>query len=262
MKIFASSRLLKGRDIGDGLELVREVGYDGLEIWYERLVEMDDRQIEQIGKSGLELSLHAASRDLNLTSTNPAVREVAVEEVMKSIDYAARLEAGTVVVHPGRLSSSKDNPQNYFERQLSGLTEIAQYGLSKNCRVVVENMENTPYELVVSPGDLEILVREIGYDLIGICLDFAHATQVQKPRSFLGGGLKPFIDEIHLSNTTKESTHVPMDEGEVSLDLKSMSFMKGFEGPIVIEGYSPRRTSEEMLEAGVGFFKKNLTLEL
>lgn len=258
MKLFVSSRLLGPLKIGEGLELVREIGYEGVEVWYESLVNMDQRQVEDLRGSELELTIHAASRDLNLTSTNTAARETAFNETLKSIDYASTVGARKLVVHPGRLSSSKDEPGGYFERQVACLREIAMYAADKGCRAVVENMEDTPYEIVVSPADVKNLVEEIGYDRMGVCLDFAHAATSNMKATFLDEKLKGYVDEIHVSNTKPCSTHVPMDEGESNLGSDEISFAKDFKGPIVIEGYNPAKSSEEMLQAGIEFFEKNL----
>ena len=105
MKILASSVLMYAYKIQEILPLVKEWGYDGVEIWHFHLLQTHESPLEirHLAQDlELDLSLHSLSWDLNYTSRLSEVREASLVALEGGIRLAKTLGAHTVVVHPGR----------------------------------------------------------------------------------------------------------------------------------------------------------------
>ena len=248
MKIASSSRLFGRQSLHEGLDLLKHLGYEGVEIWYEQLIGAPKRSLAQIRNSGLSVYLHAATWDLNLTSINPNIAKTSLDEVSRSIDLADDLGATTVVVHPGRKSSSKDDPLAYWDRQVEILKFLARYAAKSKVSLAIENMEARARELVVYPKDILRLLKACPQEELGLCLDIAHAATTGNIDAFLKSRLLERVIHLHVSNSTEGQTHTPLWVGMSHVKDGFKSFLTYFEGALVIEGYNPKVDPALVLE--------------
>jgi len=248
VKIASSSRLLGRRSLLESLDLFKDLGYEGVEIWYEQLIGAPKRSLAYIRNSDLSVYLHAATRDLNLTSINPNIRKTSLDEVRRSIDLANDLGATTVVVHPGRKSSSKDEPLAYWDRQIEVLESLVQYAKQGKAKLAIENMEARACELVVYPKDVLKLMEAFPQEELGLCLDIAHAATTGNIDPFLKPRLLERVIHLHISNSTEGQTHTPLWVGMSHVKDGFKDFLVCFEGALVIEGYNPKEDPVSVLE--------------
>lgn len=104
MKIAASTTTTRELPLLETLGIVRDLGYDALEIWAEHLWEQGvdpGRLGAETAARGLALSVHGPTRDLNVTSANPGIRAESQRQYFAALDDAAALQASVVVFHPG-----------------------------------------------------------------------------------------------------------------------------------------------------------------
>ena len=249
MSIAASSRLLGDIGLPEGVRLLRALGYEGLELWHEWLMVADQAAIEALREADFRTYVHAASRDINLTSSNPRIARASLTEVRQSIDLAERVNAGIVVVHPGRCSSSKGNRSAHWSALLEVMARLIRYAARRHVRLVVENMEARPRELVVSAAETRKLLDSFAPGELDLCLDVAHASTTGHIGEFLEPGIVERTAHVHLSNSAPGETHTPLWSGSNHvLHSGLLPFLQAFEGAIVIEGYDPSRDTQSLLK--------------
>jgi len=121
--IVLSSRLLWSLPVAEAAEAAATLGFQGLEIWTEHLWrEGSPSELkEQLARLPLRYFLHAPFMDLNLCSRNARVAQLSLAEQLRALELARDLKIRLVVVHPGRCSSSKDSPEEYWPPLLEAL---------------------------------------------------------------------------------------------------------------------------------------------
>jgi sugar phosphate isomerase/epimerase len=244
MKIFASSRLFGSLPLAAGISLASTLGYDGVELWYDQCYDVAISTLRDCGFIG---SIHAATRDINLTSVNPAIANVSLREVFRSIDLAVAVGAPLVVVHPGRTSSRRDASSDFRKALLGTLCQITQYAAERAITVAVENMEVRPRELITTAEETEALLKLLPEPSLGLCLDVPHAASATGVDSFLVSPLVERIIHAHISNSTSERMHVPLWQGEEQMTTNLRSFLCQADIAIVIEGEDSSVDSHQLL---------------
>jgi len=173
--------------------------------------------------------------DLNPCSRNPRVAKLSLTEQLKALELARGLGIDLVVVHPGRCSSSKDPPEEYWPALLESLGLLARRARGFGITLAVENMEPRPKEILVRPIDLERLFGEISS--LGLCLDLAHAAvgglgMVEEFLARLGSRIR----HVHISNVGDGKVHLPLDKGRLPLTPAALDFLREFRGALTLEG--------------------------
>jgi len=232
-----SSRLLWSHPVGKAAEIASDLGFQGLELWTEHLWrEGPSSPLEgELARLPLRYFLHGPFMDLNPCSRNPRVAKLSLTEQLKALELARGLGVDLVVVHPGRCSSSKDSPEEYWPALLDSLGLLARRARKLGITLAVENMEPRPKEILVRPIDLERLFGEIP-DL-GLCLDLAHAAvggfgMVDEFLTRLGSRIR----HVHISNVGDGKVHLPLDKGRLPLTPAALDFLRGFLGALTLEG--------------------------
>jgi sugar phosphate isomerase/epimerase len=94
MQVALSSLLFKSHPLAKVIGLARDQGISWLEVWTEHLWRDNNGQLlQQLRRSGLELSVHGPIGDLNVTSSNDGIRQESVRQVLKGIEEAAEMGA-------------------------------------------------------------------------------------------------------------------------------------------------------------------------
>jgi sugar phosphate isomerase/epimerase len=245
-----ATRLLWHAGVLGALEQIQQAGFGAAEIWASHLSETRilAKQVKaHANKLGLRLSLHAPSYDLNPLSSNSEVRSLSRRLVLDSLEVAAELEAKTVVVHPGALSSSTDNPEDYWGRLEEYAVQLDAKAAHLGLTVAIEAMEKKKLQFVTSIQSLERLaglLETVAATHVGVCLDIAHAGTIGDPMEFLAR--VPRVVHAHLSDTSEEKTHALLGEGRLDLQNILPALHKKLEntnGLIAIEG---RLASDEL----------------
>ena len=226
------------------LEGIARHGFGAAEVWAQHLWESRADVSKVAGKAtqlGLALSLHAPSYDLNPLSSNAEIRRISRTQVLDSLETADAIGARSVVVHPGQLSSSTDDVEEYWEHLEDWVGLLNDKAASLDVSVALEGMERKRLQFVTGIAALERLAgicTALNATHVSLALDIAHAGTLGEPREFLER--VPRITHAHLSDTSDEKTHALLGEGRLELDQIIPALLTRIEatphGLIAIEG--------------------------
>ncbi|MDE5413993.1 sugar phosphate isomerase/epimerase family protein [Alkalihalobacterium chitinilyticum] len=241
MKCYASTTLMWGKTIDEISLKAKSLGLAGIEIWAEQAwyYKMTDRDIRRALKQHqLDATFHAASWDLNLCSLNAGIRKQSIEEIIRSIDFAASIGTKNITVHPGKRTLTNDWNSWHFDclqHSLDTLEEVAKtYGVILS----VELMEPVKKEFVTSPTMLNQIVAgrsssiQTTFDVAHVSFNKDLITTHQEVDR---------MNKIHLSDTSASQYHVALGQGILKL-IPYIEFIQSSKLPIILEGYD---TSEE-----------------
>jgi sugar phosphate isomerase/epimerase len=164
-----STMWAQGRDLGDFVAAVRRMGFGGIEINYT--VEPPGLDELLTNGDGAYPSFHSPvprvkasdgrwSDELNLASPDEEERRQAVAAALTTLDWAAKVGAGRVVVHLGGVGNQM-LPAERQLRQLFDLGQINTYGgelLRADCRR--QRAEAAPAHLAAAKASLHELADQ------------------------------------------------------------------------------------------------------
>lgn len=246
MILLGASTLLFDYKLAEVIPMMRDLGYDGVEIWHFHL----ERTREDIGKlSRLAeqyealITVHALSWDLNYCSRLPDIREASLQALQKSIALSRDLGAKTVVVHPGRIIVPNDIPEANWPLLIEGTQKLVDYAESVDVTLSLEVMEHIPREFFIQPQDATYILEHITSPSFNITFDAAHVPYNIGLIDYFQA--MPRVGHIHLSDCSKTKYHLPLGEGTRELDqfLQHLNNIK-CTLPIVIEGLEFERTPQ------------------
>ncbi len=247
MKIGISTKVLKQFPLEKTVKHLADAGYEIIEIWIEQIwrdVKDLNRFKGVIKELPAEFTLHGPTEDLNISSTNKSIRDVSVDEYCKSIETAVELEIGSITIHPGRVTSMKDKPEETWKLMMEGLARIIRKAETDHVDLNLENMEKRAKETVISPEHLNKILKTFNSDYLGVTLDTAHAatTGEYSPDDFLER-VSP-IRNIHVSDSDSGIIHLPLGWGSEPLKDVFTSLKNHNCTGFVIEGLVPGREEE------------------
>ena len=243
MNPFLSSRVLWLESLAAAARKAYRLGYQGLEIWTEHAwrsgsVSQLRRELKRVP---LRYALHGPFMDLNICSRNPRVAKLSFEEYVRALSLARAVGASTVVIHPGRLSSQKDDPEEYWPDLIEVVARLARQAASWGLVLAVENMEPRPRELVATPEDILRLLGSVGGGTVQMCLDLAHAGL--KGANMVNAFIRlcrHIISHIHISNVAEGRAHLPLNSGKSPVTPYALRFLHDeFFGVVTVEGATP-----------------------
>jgi len=250
MEFYISSNVLSEISLKNVIKIFGEQGVTGIEIWVEHLwrEESSTRELKALmDELNLKRTLHAPSRDINLISSNPGIREESFKQTMEALDIAARLDITMVTIHPGHLSSTKDRKADFFPLQVTLFEKIGKRARELGIRIGIEVMEKKPRETIIEPEDLFPIFDALENDFIGSTIDIAHAathwkvpfeteTLTDKILEYIHRAKRVF--HLHLSNFDETHVHLPLMRGKFDL-LPVLKGIGAYGGVIAIEGFVP-----------------------
>lgn len=239
-----STTLLWGYNVPEALGIAASLGYTGAEVWAEHAWTHGDATSDirtQSQDLGLHLTVHSASWDLNLTARNEAIRRTSVEQVIRSIDFAAEVGATMITVHPGRATLHGKHLEWHWERQVESFRLLAEEGAARGVQINVELMEPIKKEFFIEPEDVNRLLAAVGHPNLGVTFDIAHVPLDRQPDQLLRALHR--VDEIHISDSTQQKLHVPLGKGEIDF-IPVLQLIAEIGAPVTIEGYETRRTQD------------------
>lgn len=256
MDFGASTLFLRERSVLETLNVISRAGYAAAEVWIDHLrwtSEMPTEIARYARLLGLELSVHAAMYDLNLTSSNVDIRTESLRQIEASIRMTAELGARVVVVHPGRLSSSRDNPEAVWACLVEVVQQIDEWATAYGVVVGLEMMERRHKEIFVTPEDAGRLMAH-NWRSVGLTVDIAHLNTFGDPVKLLDAIDPDWIAHVHLSDNADHTTHLPLGWGEVDLSGALAALHTGYDGLVNLEGYVSGR-GEEVLHANLNYLR-------
>ena len=198
--------------VAEALRIIRQCGFHAAEIWMEHLWKSSESpgEIGSLSKGlGLALSLHAASYDVNIASANPGIRRESLHQIEESLHVAAEMSAEPVVVHAGRLSSSRGDTEEYWRLLTEAFDFLERAAARGGSKIAIEVMEKRSKEQFVGPADIHRLMNKKRSHL-GLTVDLAHIQTVMDHEQFFSQIKDEWILHAHLSDFSPEVTHLPL----------------------------------------------------
>jgi sugar phosphate isomerase/epimerase len=249
-----SSDVVRHLPVQDAIQLISHTGYDAVELWMghvtaSSLSTADIRGLLQ--EHQLSYQIHADVRDINLTSINPGIQKESVKQTLKTIEFARELGADLITVHPGRLSSSKDRPEDLWDLQVDVFKEIAAYAEQFEVKIGLENMEKRPKEFVMTYDVVDHLIREVNSPYLGMTLDLAHCHSLGEVTEFVQSVQVPIFN-VHISQASKKKMHLPFDtKQEDAIDFEPVLplLYEKYDGVLINESFQHGKEIETLKNA-------------
>ena len=256
MQVAISSLLFKSFNLAEVIDLARDRGISWVEVWTEHFWRDDDgRMFERLQKSGLNISVHGPTGDINITSSNDGIRNESLKQVLQAIEEAAKMAARVVTIHPGYLTGRQDQPDSILDLQIEAFTQIANRGKELGILIAMETMEKKAKEVVISPELANDIIDAVNMKNFGITFDISHAHTVMDVVEFIRTLRR--IVHIHISDTKAGKVHVQMGEGEIAFGPVLRALKEKYDGALVIEGWNPK-DEIGMVDRSTSFLRRQL----
>jgi len=187
--------------IRDGLQMCKEIGYQGLEILLTETGELtmnagraEYTAIRQMSEAaGVELIGICGAG--SLTEDDPAVTAQSKAQVRKMLEAAQALGIDTILITGGGVSPSVAYDAAY-ERLLSALLELRPDAERRGVNLTLENVWN---KLLLSPLEFRDLLDTVGSSNVGCYFDTGNVMLTGYPEQWIRI-LGPRIKKIHFKD--------------------------------------------------------------
>jgi sugar phosphate isomerase/epimerase len=210
-------------------------------------------KLAALRSDGVEFTVHAPFRDLNIASLNPGAYEAARADMMSALRIADRVGATVLNVHPGIHGYF---PEQYWgqmkKAELAVFEELSDFGGPRGIRVVAENLiqTNVHFEDTWTLDGVIRLHDEWRAELKGVCLDTGHANQAGLDVADAVRRLGPRVKHLHLQDNHGGpiDEHLPIGQGIIDWDAVFAALDEvGFEGFGVFE-FGPAENQRAAVE--------------
>lgn len=192
------------------IDLAKEHEFEMIEILGEDPFYMKDHF--EFKDCGLDIRIHAATVDINIASINRGIREESVRQMIFCGEYAEKIGAKTITVHPGKIGRNEPRLRKMaLEMAVESVGKIMD---STNVEISVENMPVRQSFLANKVEELEMIQEETGCSLT---IDTGHGNTCNNLEEMLS--LKN-ISYCHLNdNDGVKDQHITLGEGTLDLNL-------------------------------------------
>jgi len=199
-----------GVSFEDGLNLVKNAGYEGIELWLGEKpwfqMKSGDAELRalfgKIRDAGLEVSdvANALDWDENISSRDPVKREAAFRHIERQMEAAQIFGCDAILVVAGVVES--DTPYNeVYQRCVDGLQKLGSIAAKAKVKIGAENC-CSEQKFLLSPREFQTFLNEVNNPWVGIHLDVGniHDTGFAEQWIEMHG---PRITRIHLKDVMK-----------------------------------------------------------
>ena len=230
MKIGASTLAGLHTDLNIILEFIENLGLEYAELVHQFPHENIDLDI--LESYNLKYSIHSPFMDVNIASLQEKSRINSIAQIKSSIDLANKIDAETVVVHPGLMPFlARPFEDNVYEAADASIIELGNYGKDLGVTAAIENMPTFEGMIYQDMERLDMLLQE---NEMFMTLDIGHANHVgYSPDEMYFDSIK----HVHAhDNFGDDDSHLALGEG--SIDLKNIINTlenKNYDGIYIIE---------------------------
>lgn len=200
----------KGMSFEDGLKLVKQSGYEGVELWLgaRSWFQMNTtdaalRELQtKIQDAGLEVSdiANTLDWDENISDRDPAKREAAVRHIKRQIEACHIFHTDAILVVAGVVR--EDNPYNeVYARCLHTLQQLGEFAVKAKVKIGSENC-CSEQKFLLSPREFDSFLKEVNNPWVGIHLDVGNIHDTGFAEQWIEI-LGPRITRIHMKDVLK-----------------------------------------------------------
>lgn len=231
MKIGASTLAGIEYNLEKTLEFIEDLGLDYAELVHQFPCENIDAEV--LENFNLKYSIHAPFIDVNIASVQTESRLNSIQQIKSSIDLANKIDADSVVIHPGLATFL---PNKYFRKEVIGFAEqsMIELGAYGDELGVMTTFENMPSFEAMLYDNMEELNEFLSSNGLYMALDIGHANH-----SGYGADEMYFdsIKHIHIhDNFGDDDAHLTLGEGSIDLNHIVNTLEKNnYDGIYIIE---------------------------
>lgn len=234
--------ILGNEEVEDSFRRLKKYGYDGIEFAAEPYTLNAEEMTELLKKYDMRCTslcgIFPEERDLS-ASDHAAVGK-AVQYLLDSIDWAARVGAPYIIVVPspvGRTAPTEDVPyQQAWDNAVKNVRMAADHAQKKGVRLVIEAINRYETYLVNTISKAYRFVQEVNHPAVGVLADLFHMSLEE---NHMGQSLRmvaPCLWHVHIADNTREAAGMgTTDFKEVLRVLREI----GYEGALTME-FMPR----------------------
>ncbi|WP_180541924.1 sugar phosphate isomerase/epimerase family protein [Nevskia soli] len=193
-----------------GLELIRNAGFDGVELWLgaKPWFQMTTTDAElrvlaaRVRDAGLSVSNVSNTLDWNenVSARDPRLREAAVRHIERQLEAARIFQTDAILIVAGVVTS--ENPYNeVYARTVDAMQQLAPKAAAAKVRIGVENC-CSEQRFLLSAREFALFLDDVNSPWVGIHLDVGniHDTGFAEQWIEIHG---PRITRIHLKDVLR-----------------------------------------------------------
>jgi sugar phosphate isomerase/epimerase len=184
--------------------------------------------------------VHGPIWELYTASIYPEIRHLAVDMVKRAIDFAVKIEAVHITLHPGLRRWPDVWPQletAALNAQLASFEELCNYATRSGVLVGIENMPRSKDQFggYVDFSELERVLDALPD--VGVTLDVGHVQTAGLDPGTVIHHLGERINHLHVhDNWGEHDEHLPVGDGEIAwAPLCEALVTTGYQGVLEIE---------------------------
>lgn len=204
---------LPGASVRDKFELVKKIGFEGLEIQAPGEVDIKEAvaasQTTGIKIHGVIDSQHWKTR---MSDPDEKVRAEAVEILKGAIRAAKEVGADTVLLVPGKVADPKnENWDQVWERSQAGVRECLPLAAENKIVIGIETVWN---DFITKPEHLVRYIDEIGSPYVGAYFDCSNMLKYGVPSAEWIRKLGKRLVKFDFKGYSHEKKWCPIGEGD------------------------------------------------
>ncbi|MBE7063276.1 MAG: sugar phosphate isomerase/epimerase [Ruminococcaceae bacterium] len=255
-----STKVLRDYRLEEAISIAGKWGYDAIEIWIDDFVSSGltpNQIIELTDSNNLKRTVHLRTDDLNICSFNEGIRKESVKQAKEGVFIASQIKASEATLHPGRKTSKTHSVDDAWTVQIQSIREIAERAKKCNLTLCVEGMEKVSGEFILTPQDLSQVVEKCQNGALGVTIDVSHLQTIGDALNILNKCMNLPIHNVHVSQTTLTSLHLPLYLNEGDINYRSIfSILQTFYNKaVIVEGYK-KNIGMEIAEQSIKWYKE------
>lgn len=205
----------QGNSIKEKLELIKSLGFDGVEFDSPSDVNRDEAAAAAketgIVIHGVIDSVHWKDR---LSSPDAAIREKGLAALKTAIDDAAFYGATTVLLVPGRVSDKPEDDETFekcWSRSQDEIRKVIPQAKEKNVKIAIEVVWNN---FITKPEQLVKYVDEFNDPIVGAYFDISNMIKYGVPPADWIRALGPRMLKFDFKGYSNEKKWVDIGDGD------------------------------------------------
>ncbi|MBQ6099661.1 MAG: sugar phosphate isomerase/epimerase [Methanobrevibacter sp.] len=231
MKIGASTLAGIENTLEETLEFIENLGIEYAELVHQFPTENID--IDILETYNLKYSIHTPFMDVNIAALQDKSRLNSISQIKDSIDFANKINAEAVVVHPGLASflAKKYFLDKVYSIANDSIKEIGEYGHDLGVLTTIENMPTFDAMIYQDMKKLDDLLVSLD---MAMTLDIGHANHAGYTADEM---YFDSIKHIHAhDNFGDDDAHLTLGEGSIELNTIINNLEKNnYDGIYIIE---------------------------
>jgi fructoselysine 3-epimerase len=228
MKTSLSSFLYFNYTLGDAIDRMAAMGYDGIDIWggrphaYRRDLSAQEISAlqDRLKRSGLGVAslIPAQFRyPTSLCSSSETIRRDSVAYIQDSMETAVALGAPVVSVCPGHTVHGQ-GVEDGWKRLAESLDAVCRFAAQRGLKVALEPADRYETDLVQTTAEAMRMIKEVGHANLGVVLDNGHAEVVGESSAAAVRALGDRLFHVHIDdNQGKRDQHLVPGEGNLPI---------------------------------------------